>query len=40
MNLSFAVVYVNSDGTEAPGGYQIEIPSYGRAQDWGRAEPR
>jgi hypothetical protein len=36
------VVYVNSDGTLAPGGYTIEIPSYGPAQDYrrGAAGPR
>jgi hypothetical protein len=31
------IVYVNSAGTEVPGGYQIEIPSYGRAQNNRRA---
>jgi hypothetical protein len=27
------VVYINSDGTEAPGGYQVTLPPCGCARD-------
>ena len=33
------IVPINPDGTRAPGGFQLKVPTYGRVQDRGRGAP-